>query len=237
MIWKFAICAKPSDTSASDGGMLERPGWLEVGIGLSVYLILLLPIVLKIVTLPDEQAALRGILGMAANGVAGVVAMLAACAVRLRNFRAFGFRPVESHWLLIAVALAVIAFGASLLIEHVYFSFITEPNTQGDFQAAARAGTLSLIILVIAGGLFTPIGEEVVFRGVIANALNRYGFLAGVVLSAAIFGVVHGPSVIMLLAFMIGIITGVLFRRTNSIWPCVVVHVVYNSLHLVDYST
>ncbi|WP_435656699.1 hypothetical protein [Brucella pituitosa] len=40
--------------------------------------------------IPDGQAAWRGILGMAMNGVVGTIALLAAFLIRIRSFRAFG---------------------------------------------------------------------------------------------------------------------------------------------------
>ena len=214
-----------------------QPGWPEMAAGLVTYLICLGGIGIWLLQIPDEQAGLRGIVGMAANGVAGCIAFMAAFSLRIRNFRAFGFRGTERKWLCMAAAVGLAAFALSFLIEGVYFHFITEPNTQGDFQAAAKGGVFSLIILLITGAILTPLGEEIVFRGVIANALNKYGFWAGVVLSAAIFAVVHGLSVILLLAFMVGIIAGVLFRKTGSLWPCIILHVVYNGLHLLYYAT
>lgn len=200
------------------------------------YLVLIALIGTWILRMPNEQAALRGIVGMAANGIAGLLALLAALALRIRAPESFGFRPTDRGWLLAGATLGIGAFGLSFLIEHVYFLFVTEPNTQGDFQAAARAGPWSLMLLMASGALLTPIGEEVLFRGVVANALNRYGPWAGVVGSAAIFAMVHGPSVILLDAFMIGLVTGALFRRTGSLWPSVAVHVVYNGLHLLTYA-
>jgi hypothetical protein len=214
-----------------------QPGWPEVAVALVTYLILIAAIGLWMVQTPDEQAALRGIIGMAANGAAGAIALLAAFALRIRDFQAFGFRAAERKWLLAGAALGVFAFGLSFMIEGIYFLFITEKNTQADFQAAASGGALSLLALLITGAFFTPFGEEVVFRGVIANALNRYGMWAGVVGSAAIFAVIHGPSVILLDAFMVGILTGILFRKTGSLWPSLVIHIVYNGLHLLHYST
>lgn len=213
------------------------PGWPEVAAGLITYLACLVLIALWLVQIPDQQAALRGIVGMGANGVAGIAGLLAAFSLRIRDLRAFGFNSTERTWLLAGAALGVGAFVLSFAIEAIYFHFITEPNTQADFQAAAKGGLLSLFALLITGALLTPLGEEVVFRGVVANALNKYGFWAGVVGSAAIFAVVHGPSVILLLAFMVGILAGILFRRTASLWPGVVLHVVYNALHLLYYST
>lgn len=47
----------------------------------------------------------------------------------------------------------------------------------------------------------------------------------------------HGPSVILLLAFMVGLITGALYRATRSLWPPLATHAVYNGLHLLHYAT
>lgn len=214
-----------------------RPGWPEIAIALFVYLALVAVLGVWLVRTPDEQAALRGIVGMAANGVIGITALLAAFSLRIRNFAAFGFRGVAWNWLFAAAVLGVLAYGLSFVVEAIYFHFVTEANTQADFQAAASSGPLSLAIILFAGALLTPFGEEVVFRGVVANALNRYGAWAGIAGSAAIFAAAHGPSVIFFDAFMVGVLTGILFWKTGSLWPSLMIHVVYNGLHLFDYST
>ena len=213
-----------------------RPGWPEVAVGLMTYLVLILGVGLSMMAIPDDQAGMRGIFGMAANGVAGCVALWAANRLRIRNWRAFGVQNAGRKWVLVGAALGVLAFGLSFLIEGFYFSLITEANTQADFQAAAQGGIFSLAILMITGALFTPFGEEVLFRGVIANALNRYGAWAGICGSALIFAAVHGPSVIFWNALMVGILTGFLFRRTSSLWPVLATHAVYNGLHLLYYA-
>lgn len=214
-----------------------RAGWPEIALGLVTYLICLALLALWLIQIPDAQAGLRGIIGMGINGVAGIIALLAALALRVRDLRSFGFRQAEKKWLLAGLAFGIAAFAASFVIEGIYFYFITEPSTQGDFQAAAKGGILSLFALLVTGALLTPLGEEVVFRGVIANALNKYGMWAGVVASAAIFAAVHGLSVIFLLAFMVGILTGILYRKTGSLWPGFALHAVYNGLHLLYYAT
>lgn len=224
------------DEMPGPAGPQAKPGWPEIVVALVVYLVLVAALGLWMVNTGDEQAAVRGIVGMAANGAIGCIALLAAVFLRIRNFRVFGFRAVEPKWIAVGAALGVVAFGLSFIVEGVYFHFITEPNTQADFQVAAAGGTLSLLVLLVAGALMTPFGEEVVFRGVIATALNRHGAWAGVLGSAVIFAAAHGPSVIFFDALMVGILIGVLYRKTGSLWPALAVHVVYNGLHLVTYS-
>lgn len=213
-----------------------RPGWPEVAVALLVYLLLLAVIVATMTQIFDEHAVMRGHFGMVANGIAGVLALGAAIVIRIRDLSTFGFRRVAATWLLASAAIGIGAYGISHVMEAVYFTFVVEPNTQADFQAAASDGTISLLILLIGGAILTPFGEEAVFRSVIANALNRYGAWAGVVGSALIFAAIHGPSVIFLNAFLVGILTGLLFRKTGSIWPALVVHAVFNGLWLITYA-
>ena len=137
----------------------RSPGWPEVAVALITYVGLILTLsVVWLLRIPDDQAAWRGIVGMAMNGIIGTIALLAAVAIRIRDFRAFGFRKATGRWLLTGAGLGGVAFVLSLIIERVYFSFITEINNQADFQAAARAGTLSLLILVFSGAVLTPFG-------------------------------------------------------------------------------
>lgn len=163
----------PDLRSGAGRSRCAEPGWPELAVALIVYLILIVILGLWILRTPDAQAAARGLVGTAANGVAGAVAVLAAVALRVRDLRAFGFHATELRWLLAGVALGVLAFGLSFIVEGIYFRFVTEPNTQGDFQAAASAGALSLLALLLAGAMLTPFGEEAVFRGVVATVLNR----------------------------------------------------------------
>lgn len=221
----------------TDGLNQARPGWPEIAIGFLSYIVFILGIGVAMALMPSEHSSLRGIFGMLANGVAGSLALLAAWFIRIRDFRAFGFRPVAHKWLVGAIGLGVVGFGLSFLIEGVYFSFMPAESTQDDFVAAASGGLLPFATILVTGALLTPFGEEVVFRGVVANGLGRYGVWMGVGLSALIFGLVHGLNVILFDAVMIGLLTGWVFWQTRSIYPGLAIHVVYNGLHLINYST
>ena len=85
------------------------------------------------------------------------------------------------------------------------------------------------------GAGLTGLGEEVFFRGVVANVLWKYGAWAGVLVSALIFAVVHGFNLILPIAFVVGVVNAIIFRRSGSIWPCVIVHVMYNGISNVGF--
>ena len=62
----------------------------------------------------------------------------------------------------------------------------------------------------------------------LANLLFRWGSWIGVLVSAAIFALAHGINDVMPIAFVVGLSNGLLLRFSGSLWPAVVVHVVYN---------
>jgi len=211
----------------------ERPGWPEILIGLVTYVVLLLSFGVLMGFLPGNDPVLLGVVGSTAGGVVGVGAFATAYGLRIRDLRPFGFTPVSPHWLMIAAATGIVSYGLNLIVQFTYLALFGTSDPQGILHAAARGGPLPFLLSFLGGAIFTPFGEEILFRGVVANALNRYGAFAGVVLSSIIFGLAHGVSVILPIAIMVGLLAAVLFRATGSIWPCVILHCVYNGMNSI----
>lgn len=209
-----------------------RPRWSEIVIGLAIFAVSLVPLAL-LVGLFEDRPVLQGVLGSTAGGLAGLAGFAAAVRWRIRAWRPFGFRPVALRWLVLAVGMGFLGYGLNLIIQATFFAWIGGNDPQGILHAAARGGALPFLASLLGGAVLTPFGEEVLFRGVVANALNRHGAWAGVGLSAIIFGLAHGVSVILPVAIMVGVLAGLLFRRTGSVWPCVVLHGVYNAINSV----
>lgn len=82
-----------------------------------------------------------------------------------------------------------------------------------------------ILILVCA---LVPIGEEVFFRGFVYGALRQWGTLLAAGLSALFFGAVHQQVVHFLPIFVLGVILALLYERTRSLLPTMVVHAVNN---------
>lgn len=87
-------------------------------------------------------------------------------------------------------------------------------------------------------GLLAPLAEEVVFRGAVLRALlqwNRRPWLA-IVLSALLFSAVHMNPAQLPHTFLVGLLLGWLYYRTDSIVPGVVYHWVNNTVAYVMYN-
>ena len=96
------------------------------------------------------------------------------------------------------------------------------------YAEGAGGGALSLVLATAFLGLLTPLGEELLFWGVVTNALLRYGPFVGVVGGSLVFALSHGINIVFPTAVVVGLIAGEVFRRSGSVWPAVVVHAVVN---------
>ncbi|MCM1108202.1 MAG: CPBP family intramembrane metalloprotease [Clostridium sp.] len=86
-------------------------------------------------------------------------------------------------------------------------------------------GVLNIVLLA-------PLAEEVVFRAGVIGALRRSGCRgnAAVVVSALLFGVVHGNWAQGIVAFLLGLMLGFIYLRGRSIWPAWMAHVINNAV-------
>ena len=207
---------------------LKRPGWLEIIVGVVAFFLLLIPTAVMVGYLQD-QPVLQGVVASTGGGTAGLGAFLLVYLLRIRSLAVFGFKSVSLRWLLAGAGLAVVGYGLSLLIQYGWLHFVGADQSQSVLHKAAQAGALAFTLSLIGGAVLTPLGEEFLFRGVVANALNRYGAWAGIGLSSVIFGLIHGVGVVLPVAIMVGVLSAILFRKTGSVWPCVVLHAVYNA--------
>lgn len=84
------------------------------------------------------------------------------------------------------------------------------------------------VLATVFLGILTPIGEEFLFRGVVTNALLRCGPVIGVGLGGLIFALCHGINIVFPAALIVGLAASEVFRRSGSVWPGVIIHVIFN---------
>lgn len=112
---------------------------------------------------------------------------------------------------------------------------ITESDDLPD-RLGADESTLALIAVAFLVTLLAPICEELFFRGFCFTALRRAVGVAGAaILTGAIFGLIHAggtePAFLVPLG-VLGALLCLLYWRTGSIVPCMVLHAINNSIAL-----
>jgi membrane protease YdiL (CAAX protease family) len=97
---------------------------------------------------------------------------------------------------------------------------------------ASTWGRWGIVQLVVGAVVVAPLAEELLFRGVLLGSLWQYLRLpwTAIVLSSVAFGWVHAsqPQAILPMITM-GVILGYLRLRTGLLWPCVLVHALFNA--------
>jgi membrane protease YdiL (CAAX protease family) len=89
----------------------------------------------------------------------------------------------------------------------------------------------SAFFLIVTGSIFPGFTEEVFFRGIIARRFFRsYSLRKSLLLSAALFGIMHFNPWQAVNAFYMGIFLGWIYWRYRSIWLCMFIHAYHNTL-------
>ncbi|MFZ5564076.1 MAG: CPBP family intramembrane glutamic endopeptidase [Thermodesulfobacteriota bacterium] len=98
------------------------------------------------------------------------------------------------------------------------------------FSVRVPAGPWAVPLYFVTGALAGPLWEELVFRGVLYGFFRRYGVIAGVVISTAVFAGLHmrGPS-LPVTQIVGGVVFCLAYEREKSLAAPFVVHVLGNS--------
>jgi membrane protease YdiL (CAAX protease family) len=218
---------QPAPAGTASAG---RPGWPEIAVGLLGCVAATAALLFFGPLGPlDLDPVAYGLVVAAWSGVAGLTGFAAAVLIRVRSLAAFGVRRTTWRWMLVGVLGGLVALAAKAVLTSAVAAvtgYGSDP--QGMYYDAAGGGAVSLVLTVLFLSVLTPVGEEFLFRGVVANALLRYGPLVGVVGSAVVFALFHGVNIVLPAAIVVGVITAELMRRSGSVWPAVAVHVVNN---------
>ncbi|MDO4619180.1 MAG: HAD hydrolase-like protein [Lachnospiraceae bacterium] len=103
---------------------------------------------------------------------------------------------------------------------------IADPTYEATAEMFAAPNILMQIAVL---GLIGPAAEEVVFRGLIYRRIRDYlGVFWAAVLSAAVFGIVHGNLTQGIFAFLLGILLAMLYEHYGSLKACMAAHMANN---------
>ncbi len=128
----------------------------------------------------------------------------------------------------VVLAFVLSALGTLLRTPKITSPFDKLTTTPGSFVF------FGLVAIVLA-----PLFEELFFRGFVQPLLSRtFGTIAGILLTAALFGALHGFEYSWIWQYAVfislaGAVFGWLRARTNSIIPSAVMHGFFNAVSVV----
>ena len=90
------------------------------------------------------------------------------------------------------------------------------------------------VLTLLSVGIVAPIFEELLFRGLVFGELRKITPVrVALVLQALLFGVYHMNVVQGVYAFLLGLLIGYIYYRSNSIIAPIIIHVSINSLSVI----
>lgn len=139
-----------------------------------------------------------------------------------------GFR--RCPWVMFGVALALLF--ALYFFNLFYYSLLEYFDLEAQPDLGPTADEMSFPwLLIIAVVVFAPVFEEMFFRGFLFTGFReRYGWQKAGLISAALFAAVHLQPFAFPPLFIIGYMLAYLYQRSNSIWPCIALHFILNSV-------
>ncbi|UOX99369.1 CPBP family intramembrane metalloprotease (plasmid) [Bacillus cereus] len=85
------------------------------------------------------------------------------------------------------------------------------------------------VLYIFSVAIITPIKEEVLYRGILYRFFEgKYNFIIGMIISSVVFGLLHGGFPIT--AIIMGMVFAILYKKTQSILPSIVLHISWNFL-------
>lgn len=101
-------------------------------------------------------------------------------------------------------------------------------------SANGEISNLDLLLSFIVLAVVPAFAEELLFRGAVMGNLLPFGSGTAILVSAIAFGLMHQNPAQFLYAFCAGILLGVIYERTGSIWNCVILHLLNNASSLIS---
>jgi hypothetical protein len=93
--------------------------------------------------------------------------------------------------------------------------------------------TVQILWIVVLVCILVPVGEEMFFRGFVYGALRRWGVAVAVALSSLFFAAVHQQVVHFLPIAVLGVILALVYERTGSLLPAMLIHAANNIVALL----
>ena len=119
-------------------------------------------------------------------------------------------------------------------INSFFISFITPPEIPSKITEldTSNSSPYMIVLQFIMICLVPGICEEFLFRGAILTNCLPFGRSNAILISALLFSLMHQDLSKSFYTFIAGIVLGIVYEYSGSIWNCVLLHVMNNFLSL-----
>jgi membrane protease YdiL (CAAX protease family) len=155
---------------------------------------------------------------------------------KINPVRTFGLTPhgfPAKAWFALLALVAVCP--AVMLVNAAMRAWAPEDDREQEIVRffAMNAGVEDKLAVVAVAVLIAPLTEELIFRGYFYGVIRRFvGRWGGLLISSALFAVVHVHLPSMPALFLLSILLTVIYERTGTLWCPMLAHGAFNALSL-----
>ncbi|WP_346817783.1 CPBP family intramembrane glutamic endopeptidase [Bacillus paramobilis] len=124
-------------------------------------------------------------------------------------------------------------FAINILLNYILLNYVFQDATKQQ-SAALNLDVFKQyqILLLIGFAILTPIFEELIFRGFILRFFSeRFPFWIAAIITSFFFGIAHTYSLgVIVITFFMGLLMAILCKKTKSIIPAMLFHIMNNTL-------
>jgi len=133
-----------------------------------------------------------------------------------------------------ALGLSVVALLAIWIAGAALDPFLDANDEQGfvpDEWDSSRAAPFAAFFLTVT--IVAPVVEELIYRGLGYSLLAPYGVWVAIVVTGVLFGASHGLLIALPILTIFGLAVGWLRLKTDSIYPPMILHGIFNGVALI----
>lgn len=144
----------------------------------------------------------------------------------------FGLRP--TRWKA-AVGWVVLAYVGFIAFSAAYSSLLSiTAEDELPAELGVDGSTVALVVVAWLVCVLAPLAEEFFFRGFLFPAVRNWkGLWPALLVNGIVFGGIHAgsaPAAFLVPLGLFGVVLCLLYVKTGSLWPSIVLHAINNSI-------
>ena len=159
-----------------------------------------------------------------------------------------GLRSAKPIYFILAITILLVALPFVDWTGTINHALIPETTAIGKWMKASeeaaakqigfmlkRNTVQDLLVNLVLVAVFAGVGEELLFRGVLQRLFIKFfkNPWAGILITAFIFSAIHLQFYGFIPRFILGILLGLLYWYSGSLWPAIIAHFVYDAFAVV----
>lgn len=160
-----------------------------------------------------------------------IVPAIIYCIIKKLKFKEdLGYRQIKLVTIILSVVLGFLVMPIASFVNVLSQFFV--PNTM--IQASDQLMEGSKLGLLLITGVYAPIVEEFVFRGLMNRVLSKATTpVLGAIISAIFFGAMHLNLNQLCYAIVLGLIFAWVDNSSRSVYPSTIMHFIINTINVV----